>query len=157
MLATFMRRDLCVVFQIANSFIAAAPINPPTNPGPFAFNIRQSIAGVNRLPNWPESAISAPANDGKRARLRPIAMDPPTTAGSEDITGMAGCTGYGLLGKPYTGPLTGKGEPLTGSDPPKNDPELVPNTSDTALSKVENTESKSPMVNLRRTDRWVGS
>jgi len=83
-LATFMRRPLCVDFQIASSFIAAAPINPPTSPGPLFFNIRQRSSGVNFLPNCWESAMSAPASDGKRASDLPI---PPTTAGTDAITG----------------------------------------------------------------------
>jgi len=84
-LAGFIRRDLCVDFQIASSFIAAPPINPPTSAGPFAFNILHTISGVNRLPNCCESAISADASEGKRASERPTAIAPPTTIGTVDM------------------------------------------------------------------------
>lgn len=81
MLATFIRRLLCVVFQIANSFIACAPINPITNPGPLTLTIRQTVSGVKRFPNCAVRAPIAELSAGKRARLRVITAIPAPMAG----------------------------------------------------------------------------
>lgn len=85
MFATFIRRLLCVDFQIANSFIAAPPIKPPTSPGPLFLSIRQSISGVNFFPNCCPSATIAAESDGNRMRERPT---PPTIAGIVAMTGV---------------------------------------------------------------------
>jgi len=87
--AGFIRRDLCVVFHTANSFIAAAPINPPTSPGPCVLTIRHKSSGVNRLPNCAVRAPIAPESAGNRARLRVMTAIPAAICGAVLITGYA--------------------------------------------------------------------
>lgn len=84
MFATFILRRLLVVRQTASSFIAAPPINPPTSAGPFDLTIRQSISGVNRLPNWAPSAEIEAASCGNLAtNIRdPSTIAPATMAGA---------------------------------------------------------------------------
>lgn len=86
MLAGFILRLFVVALQIANSFIAAAPINPATSPGPCVLTILQSSSGVKRLPNCVVRAESAAHNAGNRCITR---MPPVTTAGTDAITGCA--------------------------------------------------------------------